>query len=274
MASEPGYDMSRIEEKRRWEDYTSLKQYYKGARINEYIISGYQTTTAAYAELDFLHGGALDYAGAELQIYIRCEADDSNQDNKYVYVEYCDDDGLITTVTGDISDTPDSTTEVELTDADNFYRLRRMSSEVESAVGGGKSICLTDDDMAGFGTDMYGFIDDGQSDFIPSRYFVPAASEYGHVYLGRIIAQQPYLLEADATPGGVYMKIVFTPKALNLGEEGAACDKTTYVSFSEHLDWEPCIELEPATEVKIYIKKLVDADHVTCWIEATFLEVA
>jgi len=162
---------------------------------------------------------------------------------------------------------------VILTGADDFFRLRQMSSEVESASGGGKAICLTDAAMAGFGTDMYGFIDDGLSSFIPSRYFVPAASE-GRSFLGKLHFKQPYLLEGDATPGGIYVKIILTPKAINLGEAGAASDITLYLSFSEALNWEPCIELEPATEVTISIKKLVDADHVALYCEATFLEVA
>jgi hypothetical protein len=269
MAAGKGF--SRVLKDRRWEDYKSLKQAWQHRPTTEFLISGYQTTTAAAAELNFQTGDTINYIGTAAQAYIRCEADDANQDNKYVYIRYCDDSGTISAwSTADISDAPDSTTEVAIGGTD-FYRLREMYSQVESASGGGKCVLLTDSNMGG-ADDIFGFIDDGESVAAINRYFVPSAATCTS-YLGRIVCRVPYLLEGDATPGGYFLTITFTPVALNGGEVGAAADITQVLSFNEVLDWQPCIELQPATDVIIKIHKLVDADHVGMHIEASFLEV-
>lgn len=264
--------LSRVLRNRRFEDYKSMKQAYQHRTINEFIISGRQVTTNAAAEIDFTVGDTINYIAAEAQACIRTEAADANQKSKYVYMRYCSEDGTISSwVTADLDGT-NTTTEVAIGGAD-FFRLREMYCEVVSDTGGGKAVLLTDAEMGG-ADDIFGFIDDDHSQAAVSRYYVPAAAQVEHTYLGRITCISPNLLEGDATPGGMFLTVLFTPKVLNGGEAQVAAEHTEVVSWMEDkLVWEPCIELEPATDVTIKIHKLVDADHVVIHIEAIFLEV-
>lgn len=263
---------SRVYKNRHFEDYRSLKQFWQHRHFDEFVIQATQLTTNAAAELLGVTGDTINYIAAEGQAYIRCEADDTNQDNKYVYLVYQDDTGNVkAAVTADISDAPDSTTEVAIGSTD-FFRVREFYSEVESATGGGKSVLLTDADMGG-ADDIFAFIDDDESEAFIGRYFVRDVATIIHSYIGRIICKIPYLLEADATPGGYFLTVEYTPKPTNLGEVAAAANRTLIIPFSEDLDWQPLIELQPATDVVLKIHKLVDADHVDMYVEATYLEV-
>lgn len=147
---------------------------------------------------------------------------------------------------------------------DDVYRIRRIWCETEAPADNTLYICDKDK------TNVYGVIQDNAT-YGPtcSRYFAPSAATC-RSFLGRIQMKAAYLLEADATPGGYYVKITFTPKAES--EEAAGADVSLEFSFSEVFDWEPCIELEPATDVIVYIKKLVDADHVAVHADLTYLE--
>lgn len=270
MAGSKG--LSRVMSDRHWEDYKSLKQFYQHRHCVEFEISGYQVTTVAAAEIDFTVGDTINYVAAEAQAYIRTEADDvGNQGEKYVYLEYMKEDGTImAVVTADLNDT--NTTTGVVIGAANCFRVRQFYCEVVSDTGGGKAVLLTDVAMGG-ADDIFAFIDDDHSRAAISRYYVPIETQVEHAYLGRVKLQIPYLLEADATPGGYFLTALYTPKVLNLGEAQVAAEHTTVIGFSELLDWQPCIELEPATDVTIKIHKLVDADHVNMHIEVDFLEV-
>lgn len=258
----------------KWWDYKSLKREIvkHPSGYTEVIISGSDVTTAAAAEFNFNDDIAIHNIAAEGSAYIRTAADDANQQGKYVWIEYQDDTGQILTASADLDGT-NSTTEIVI--AADFYRLRQMVSEVEAAAAGTKEIMLTDADMGGV-DDHYGTIVDGSSAATIQRYFAPDAATC-KAYLGRILIRNAYLLEADATPGGLYFTITYTPKVVDISttataEPQVAADITLVMNFSEILDWQPCIELEPATEVIFKIHKLVDADHVSCYIEATFIE--
>jgi hypothetical protein len=269
MAASNGY--SKVYKNRRFEDYRSMKQYYSDRTINEFVVQGVQTTTNTAAEVTFTTGDTINYIAAEGQAYIRTEADDGNQDSKYVYLEYQDDTGLILDpVTADLA-APDNTVETAIGSTD-FYRVRQMSCEVESATGGGKAVLLTDANMGG-ADDVFGFIDDNESEMAVTRYFVPSATQVEHAYIGRIKCEAPYLLEGDATEGGYFLTVAYTPKPLNLGEVAATANRSIILHFSQYLDWQPLIELQPATEVTLSIHKLVDADHPEIYIDATYLEV-
>jgi len=257
---------SRIVENRRFEDYRSMKQAYLHSHTKEYIISGSGTT--ADAEFEFATE-AMDYIGTEAQAYIRCEADDGNQDDAYVYLVYTDDDGVIQDpVTADIDSTVDSTKEVAI-GSTNFWRIREMYSEVESATGGGKAIVLTDDDMDAAA--RWGMIEDNESAWAAQRYFVPSATQVEHSYLGRVIAKSPQIAAAAAAIDAIILTITLTPKIIDRGEPQVAADKNIVLTFNKDLDWQPCIELEPATDV------IFSWNHTTTgqavWFEADFLEV-
>lgn len=268
MAVTSGVGKSRVLHKRRFDDYKSLKQHYQNSNIDEIIISGSCTTGGAAAEISFVTGDVINYIAAEGQVYVRCEADDANQHSKYVYIEYQDDTGAVKTIlTADLHAT-DSTTEVIVTGASDFYRLRRMTSEVESASGGGKMVLLTDADADGV-ADYYGIISDGQSEFALERFFTQPDST--HIsYLGKVECYATIQGGDNATAGSI-ITIQYTPKPTDLGEAAAAADVTQTFNFSEHFLWEPCIELDGGTEV---IFSLGDIDEPqTISIEAHMLEV-
>jgi len=256
---------SRVLTNRHFEDYRSAKQYYNGRLCKEFIISGSGTTAAAEFEFG-THG--MDYIGTEAQAYIVTEADDGNQHDKYVYLEYYDDDGVIFgPVTADL-DGANSTTEVPI-GSTNFWRIRQMYLEVEAATGGGKGIHLTDDSLDAAA--HWGFIEDNESAWAAQRYFVPSATQVEHAYLGRVIVKMAHMFAAAAAIDGIILTITCTPKVIDLGEVQAAVDKNIVITFNEDLDWQPMIELEPATDV------IFSWNHTTTgqaiWFEADFLEV-
>jgi len=258
---------SRVLTNRHFEDYRSAKQHFKGRHCKEFIISGTGNSVAA-GEFQFA-SETLDYEDAEAQAYIRTEADDEGQDDAYVYIIYQDDDGVIYgPVTADLANP--NTEEIAI-GSTNFYRLREMWSEVESATAGGKMVMLCDDEMAG--DDNWGYIDDGNSRWAAQRYFVPSATQVEHAYLGRVIAQAPQIAAAAAAVDAIILTITYTPKAIDNIEASAAADLAVTLTFNKELDWQPMIELEPATDVYIEVKKVNDALHDEIYVEASYLEV-
>jgi len=260
---------SKVFSDRRWEDYTSLKQHYQHRHTTEFMITGDQATTVGaigpiFQEL------AIDYIGAEAQAYIRTEANDTAaQSTKYVYLEYQNEAGEIQDpVTADFP-AADTTTETAIGSTD-FFHIRQFYSEVVS--GAAAAIVLTDGAFAGAGTDLWGFIQDAHTSFAVERYYVPAASQVEHSYLGRFeVWGTPDTTEATTVKTGTEIVITYTPKVVNLGEAQTAFATTTTLDFSDYLKWEPCIELEPATVVSFTMKWLFQAEQIH--LELTFLEV-
>jgi len=263
----PGLGFSRIVENRRFEDYRSMKQHYQHRYCKEFIISGAGTT--AGAEFEFT-SDTLDRPAAEDQVYIRTEAnDDPAQIGKYVYIEYCDDDGVIRGPLGAVY-AADSTTEVIITGADDFFRLRRMWAEVESDSGGGKAHQLTDDDLDA--ATHYAFIEDGESAWAAQSYFVPSATQVEHAFLGRVLVEASPIVEAAAAQQGIILTLTYTPKVIDYGlYPQIAADKTIILEFGEYLNWQPVIELEPATDVIFSWNHNTTAHAIN--FEAIFLEV-
>ncbi len=256
--------LSRVLKNRRYESYQSMKQYYSDRTIEEVIISGWGTT--AGAEFQFA-SETTDYAGAEAQAYIRTEADDGNQDGKYVYLQYQDDTGAVQAwATADLA-APDNTVEVAIGGTD-CYRVRQMYSEVESATGGTKMITLTDANMVG--GDNWAYIEDGNSRFSLQRFFVqPSATATS--YLGRIKVKFPHMTAAATAVDAVILTITYTPKILDAGEAGAAADITIVLPFNHDTVFEPLLELEPATEVMFSWAHTTTGQAI--WFEAIMLEV-
>lgn len=258
---------SRVISDRRWEDYRSLKQHYQHRHTKEFVISGNGDSSVA-GEIQF-NDLTIHYIAAEGQVYIRTELDDlANQDSKYVYIEYQDDTGAIKTILTADLDNANTTTEVIVTGASDFYRLRQMYSEVEATAT--KAIVLTDAVMGG-ADDHFGVIEDGNSQFAAQRYFVPDAASVPHSYLGRIIAQGPQIAAAAAAVDAIILTVTYTPKIVDIGEAQIKADITAVLTFNKELDWQPCIELEPATEVSFSWTDTTTGQAI--WFEADFLEV-
>ena len=271
MAITAGDGQSRVLKNRRFEDYRSLKQYFSDRTIKEVFISGANTTVGALAEIDFAVGDIINYIGAEGQVYLRTELDDiANQNVKYCYIEYQNDTGAVRPILKGIMDNTNTTTEVAVAGATDFYRLRQMISEVEATAT--KGIVLTDADMAG-ANDVFGFINDGNSQFNLQRFFTQpnATCDSYLAHLHCHTAQSG----VDANSDAFILTVQYTPKVLGVSdgfaEPQVAADKTLTLYFHTDMTEDPCILLEGGTEV---IFSLGDVDDpATVHLEFVLLEV-
>ena len=342
MATPVTRGMSRIIERRRFEDYKSMKQHFQHRNIVELMFDGFQTLTNAAANLE---PGDLTIAliGAEAVVFLSTLADDSTQDLKSVWVTYQDNTGEIhgpilhllndtadtsveaalgnedvndtiasgqgtTTCTltalagtldqyaglylviqsgnevGDVhlitANTAATPTALTVTPAlgaaadadiaqiqefpcDDFFRLREMYCEVEVVTD--KTIRLGDHNSGNY----YGMISQGGRYNSSARYFSrPAAN--ARCFLGRIKAKASWE-STDAKKQGNEIQVTYTPKARN--SDGGSADITINLIFMDKLDWQPCIELEPATDVNIQILALDNTNVDDINVEVIYLEV-
>lgn len=333
-----------IVEKRRWDDYASLKQYFKNSKTKEILFAGSQLTTAAFLGLDGSDHIIAAQVTAEDVVYLSTIADDATQQGKSVWVIYQDDDGVIhgpietlldgtdssteivlgagaltdtvASVAGDVitmtataatlnqyagwytvgisgngdqvgvanliisntahgtapeitlTDTPDANTATDLISiqqdpCDDFYRVREMYCQVEALDG--KTIRLGNIDSSA----IYAGIGEGHRYMASPNFFTQPAATCAS-YLGRIRASFPAENTVTVNVGGA-LQIFYTPKEAHA--DGGAVETEIEIPFQGEFTWEPCIELEPATDVIIKIKKINDALHDEMFVEASYLEV-
>ena len=335
----------RILRDRKWEDYRSLKQYYRNHNIEEIIYTGNQTITAAFVEV---HGSDQTFAvlSAEAQVYVKSEQHAAGLVDKKVYCDFLDSSGILNeNVETQLEDGADTSVEVPLgfenvqdtvasvggtgnrevtltalagtldqyagkymvvyqgdqkgtsslivsntaatptvltvsddqnanlaadvisiqTDPyEDFFRLRRMWCQIESPANTYQAICDHD------GSNLYGIVDDGRKHSAFSRYFVPAATtgQNTKYYLGYIKARYPvYNDPTDANEDGCEITVTYVP------QHGESVGLVQTLPFSDFLDWQPCIELKPGTDVYIKVKKLTDTNKSEVHLELCILEV-
>lgn len=354
MALVEGTALLRIESDRKFEDYRSLKQYYRGNVCNEILYAGHQLTTNAAVELQ---GSEATFAvpSANGYAYIKSEFDATALDGDSIYCDFVSSTGAITeALESKLDSTTNTTTEVPLghesgtrydtvaavngdtitmtnlnsavandlagltvlgltgeqagniltvtsntaasptvitctttpnanwaadtvaigTFPSTFYRLRQMYVETESPTDNKQYICNID------GSALWGIVSDGGSRANFSRYFVPATYTTGdttrtitHAYLGKVHASFPSV-QADAEIEDAYITITLTPYQINANEiSGAPSDITLKFYVSREFDWQPCIRLEPCTDVIFKIGKTLNADHAEMFVETAILEV-
>jgi len=337
-----------VDERRRFEDYMSMKQRFRNSVIEEVRYIGYQLSTAAAAEVNHTDS-TIAFLGANAQVFAKSNADAAALDGKSIFCDFVSSTGVIhknvetkldsltdtslevalgcqsgtmldviasiagsaltmtnldlsavaaNTLAGKYivgngnapygynqslliaSNTAANPTVITTTTVPNagwdddsisivdalysdVYRIRRMWSNLEAPTDNHLVICDKD------GTNLYGIIQDLQSKGCAgSRYFAPG-STICDSYLGYIKCKTSYELEGDATSGGFVMTVTYTPKAIGTG---TASDITLALNFNETLDWQPCIQLEPCTDVIIKIHKVVNATHQNVLIETCMLE--
>ena len=335
-----------VDERRRFEDYTSMKQRFRNSIIEEVRYIGYQLTTAAAAEVNHTDD-TIAFLEANALIFAKSNADAGALDGKSIFMDYVSSTGVVhkavetkldsltntslevaigcksgtyldviasiaasaltmtdldCTVANDLagkyivgsgaapygynqslliaSNTATAPTVITTTTVpnagwdddsvcivddlyDDVYRIRRLWSNLEAPTDNHLVVCDFN------GGNLYGVIQDLQSKGCAgSRYFAPGATVCDS-YLGYIKCKAAYLLEGDATVGGFILTVTYTPKAIGTG---SASDITLVINFNETLDWQPCIQLEPCTDVIIKINKVVDADHTTVLVESCMLE--
>ena len=171
---------------------------------------------------------------------------------------------VLTVSTVPDADWADDNVSLQKTLHDNVYRIRRMYCELET--NDTKEIMVCDNDN----TNSYGIIAQGNTyGNAGSRYF--ALSNTYRCFIGRLQLSAPYRLGTDADPIAHQVGVTFTP----LSETGqTAADITLTFDFLDKLDWQPCIELEPATDVIVTIKSILnDATWSEVGVSLTYLEI-
>ena len=329
---------------RRFEDYKSMKQWFKGETNKEVICSINQASSiiTALEGSDVVIG---TQPTAEEIVYLKTEADDANQDGKSVWVVYQDSTGAIhgpivhllaaaaeagtevihalgnegvidvvdgapvagaVTMTalnpgldaykglylvvysGDqigvssiiLTNSVDDPTVITTLKADwnanlaadsvqiqefpcsDFMRMREMYCEVEP--NDDAQILIGDADLS----PIYGAIAEDSRYSSHSGYFVPDSATC-RSFLGQIKGDTGQVYEGDAADAGSLINITFTP--LEAHVNGGSADITMQFQFSKDFNWEPCIELEPATDVLVSISDITTPTIVH--IEMAILEV-
>ena len=342
MASVPTTGYKILVQDRRYEDYTSMKQWFRNSKVIENIFSASQVSDV----VTIIDGSDVVIATpitAEALVYLRIEADvGAAQDLKSVWVTYQDDTGaIIRTIDHMLNDTADNTVEaalgyedirdvidtgeggkvilltglagtlnqyagmymitqsgagvgdvnlivsntnatpttltvtdntnagadddiiqIQTYDTSDFYRVREMYCEVEP--GDDAQILLCDHNM---GNIYYAIAEGGRYSAHSGFFTQPTAT--CRSFLGRVKAVAANVLEAAVADSGQIVSITFTPIAANAN--GDSADITMSLQFTNTLDWQPCIELEPATDVTVKITDVTTATPVH--VEVTCLEV-
>lgn len=109
-----GTALRRIIRDRRFEDYRSLKQYFRNSICNEILWSGHQLTTNAAVEL---MGGddTIAALGANDIVYVRSEADLAALDGDSIYIDYVSSTGIVYEgIESLLESTTDTSTEVPI----------------------------------------------------------------------------------------------------------------------------------------------------------------
>ena len=114
-----------ILEKRRFDDYASMKQYFKNSRTKEVLFAGTRLLTTTFATMDGGHEAlSLVRLGTAAVAYVAVVGDDTNQDDKYVDIIYQDNTGAIQPVVR---------TQLDLVDPNNPVCIGHVVSDTCSA---------------------------------------------------------------------------------------------------------------------------------------------
>ena len=146
---------------------------------------------------------------------------------------------------------------------DDFYRAREMYCEQE--VIDASTIRLGDHDS----TNIYAGIGEGHRYMSNSGFFTQPAATC-RSFLGRVRAQS----SVDSTVTqvtGSRVTVFYTP--LEAHANGGAVETQIDLDFADTLDWQPCIELETATDVVIKAMNIEGAKLPNMLVETSYLEV-
>jgi len=238
---------------RPFEDLASLKKYLRQSRLVKEVRFKHVVATGgagAAVEIEEKTGTAIARLGAEAQVYIRAHTDAAGYDTKTITISWLDDAGVIHDPVTTTIDVTDSTTEVAVAGAADFYRLREMYSDVTPAAG--HTLILTDADCAnvdGSGGDIYGMIEESNYSSIHSRYFVPSryldAGSAGSKEIVSYLAYMRFFYSCVTANERATLTVTCTP--YDLGRETTL----TYVCPKDYLNmvWEFPFRLKAATDV-------------------------
>ena len=130
-------------------------------------------------------------------------------------------------------------------------------------------------------TNIYATICDADTTGGPSRYF-SLSSDY-RCFLGQVklTTTRQGAGGADNELGSHELTVTYTPKAWDNPlkdatsgtESQTAADVKLMIAFENELDWQPCIELEPATDVTFGTRKVLAENYPEIFIDIKCLEV-
>jgi len=172
---------------------------------------------------------------------------------------------LITCTTTPNADWAADNVSVQPTLNNDVYRIRRMWSETESPTDNYQ--CIADKDQ----TNIYAVIADANTiGGAGSRYY--ALSSSYRCFIGKVDVWAPSGLQADNESLCHALTIIYTP--IKTTGTTTAADITLSFEFNDHFHWEPCIELEPCTEVTFKIHKILNSeDFIETTLDYAILEV-
>lgn len=155
----------------------------------------------------------------------------------------------------------------------DVYRIRRMWTETEATDNNYLAVCNS------AGNAFYAAITDLNSyGSAGSRYY--ALSSTYRCFLGKVHLEAPRSFGADIDELAYVIDITFTPRSMvNPGsiysgsKNGAASDITLTKEFIDVFDWQPCIELEPCTDVIFKMEKKQAQEYAEVSLDYTILEV-
>lgn len=219
---------------------------------NENVLDTVAAVDAFTVTLTALNPGLNAYAGKYMVVY----SGDQVGTNSLIVSNTADNPTVLTVADSQNANLADDLISIQTDPCEDFYRLRSMNCETEAPAD--NNIWLCDKDKS----HVYGVISDANTQAAITRYFVPAATtgQNTRYFLGKIEAKATIINEGDTTATGFIVDVRYTPKALN--SNVPAADVLQSLEFNELLNWQPCIELEPATDVIIRVGDLGTAGYV------------
>lgn len=240
-----------LELQRNYEDYASLKKYMKQYnRKVDHIRHFSQVTANAAANLEELSGETLTAMAASKVLNVWQKTDQVGTDGaEKGVVQWQDVDGALTEAVFQLN-AVNTTTHVALDAAVSTARHVR-------------SFCLdgivcADELLLGnvAGTEIFGVIKVGYHQTLKSKFM---CEKDRNTWLAKL------RVHLSAVSAAVTLVCTFTP----LG--GALAVTKTFITKTADAEWEPCIELEPGSEVSWTIED-DNAAHPTAEVEIIYLE--
>ena len=156
------------------------------------------------------------------------------------------------------------TCSIQRTLNNDVYRIRRMYCEQETLDT--KEIMVCDKDN----TNSYAVIAQGNTYGNAGSRYTALSTDY-RCFIGRLLISVPHASTDGVDITDYQVSITFTPLSMT-GQ--AAADITLTFDFPELLDWQPCMELEPAKDVIVKIKSIaIDEAYNEVYVSLTCLEV-
>jgi len=253
MAGKNGY---RTSSDRIYEDLSSLKKHARvQGRVNEVRFAHTVATGGAGAsvELEEKTGTTVSRLTTtnEAQVYIRAHTNAAGYDTYGVTLSWLDEAGVLYDPVYTAFNLADSTTEVAVSGATNYYRTHTMTSSVTPAAGHTFSIGDADHANDGSGNDLWGVIEESNYGSIHSRYYVPTANEAGKTmygYLGKIRARYDGVVNGAGAIEYCTLTVTCTPA--DLGYETTLAYR---IQAGEEFVWEAPFRLQGATDTTFVV---------------------